>query len=162
MSSAEADVRGLAERMVTVVRGADFETLAVQLASVVGARAPRRHLFEPLLAELVAIVVRGLEARTGTPRCAGMFTVELRNADDEPVGIDEIDPALRAALRAVLAELNDDPDNARFQTELVAADPDPTARLDAVWHALLWASVLGDDPDDGDADDGDADDEEYV
>ncbi len=152
-----ADVRGLTERMLTDLRGDDAEGLATLLASVVAPDAPRRHLLCPLLGELVSMVARDLRERAddgadasgvdGTAAepdevGAGTFTAELVDDEDEPFDIDDLDPAVRAVLRAVLAELNDDPGDVRFHLGLIGADPEPLARLDAVWHVLLWASML--------------------
>lgn len=152
-----ADVRGLTERMLTDLRGDDAEGLATLLASVVAPDAPRRHLLCPLLGEFVSMVARDLRERAddgedalgvaGTVGGAdevggGTFTAELVDDEDEPFDIDDLDPAVRAILRAVLAELNDDPGDVRFQLGLIGADPEPLARLDAVWHVLLWASML--------------------
>jgi hypothetical protein len=66
------------------------------------------------------------------------------DGQENPVVIDELDPALRAVLRAVLAQLNGDDDDARFQLSLVEADPEPLSRLDALWHVLLWSVVFED------------------
>ncbi|WP_019806583.1 hypothetical protein [Saccharomonospora halophila] len=152
-----ADVRGLTERMLTDLRGDDAEGLATLLASVVAPDAPRRHLLCPLLGELVSMVAGDLRERAddgteapGVDRTvggseevgAGTFTAELVDDEDEPFDIDDLDPAVRAVLRAVLAELNDDPGDVRFHLGLIGADPEPLARLDAVWHVLLWASML--------------------
>jgi hypothetical protein len=151
VSSAGAEVRGLAERLVKVVRRDDVEGLSALLTRVVS--PPDDRLYEPVLAELVTAVVRELrrdDADEGQPR--GTYTADLVDADHNDVPIDEVDPALRAVLRAVLAQLNGDVDDARFQLSLVAADPEPLARLDALWHALLWVSVLDDSATDRGAD----------
>ncbi|WP_026453210.1 hypothetical protein [Saccharomonospora iraqiensis] len=156
-----ADVRGLTERMLTDLRGDDAEGLATLLASVVAPDAPRRHLLCPLLGELVSMVAHdlreraedgddapgvdgtvGVDGTAGGSAGGGTFTAELVDDEDEPFDIDDLDPAVRAVLRAVLAELNDDPGDVRFHLGLIGADPEPLARLDAVWHVLLWASML--------------------
>lgn len=152
MSSAGADVRGLTEQLVEIARRDDVEALAGLLTRVVGPHGDR--LFEPVLAELVASVVRALRRNTGDREPGGTYTADLVDAADNDVDIDEVAPALRAVLRAVLAQLNDEADDARFQLSLVSADPDPLARLDALWHVLLWVSVL-DDPSAGRAADPD-------
>ncbi|PRX47207.1 hypothetical protein B0I33_106308 [Prauserella shujinwangii] len=138
-------VRSLTDRMLTVTRHNDLGVLAGLLGGLVGRRAPQRHLFEPVLFELVAIIVHALRRRAD-PAATGsqdaMYAVDVLDEADAAVAIDEVQPALRAVLRAVLAALNDDLADARFQVGLVTADPDPLARLDAVFHALLWADGL--------------------
>nr|WP_298176633.1 hypothetical protein [Saccharomonospora sp.] len=154
MNPARADVRDLAERLVDATRDDDVDSLATLLASLVGRHAPRTELYEPVLAEFVAAVVRSLRQRVGdegvndandtdgADSAERVFTVDLVDAEDNPAAVDEIDPALRAVLRAVLAQLNDDVADARFQLSLVGADPEPLSRLDALWHVLLWSMVL--------------------
>lgn len=142
MNPARAEVRGLTDRLLTVTRTDDVDGLSALLASLVTSDGRLRHLYEPVLAELVASAATALRTRVSSVGDTGSFTAEVVNADDDTVPIDEVDPALRAVLRAVLAQLGDDPADVRFQLALVAADPEPVARLDALWHALLWASML--------------------
>ncbi|WP_307849786.1 hypothetical protein [Qaidamihabitans albus] len=150
MNAGELGVRSITDRMLSVTRRHDMDMLAELITRLIGRHSPQRHLFEPVLLELVALIGRALQDRAD--RAARdeneMFVVDvLDDSDDDcaAVGIDEIQPALRAILRAVLATLNDDGDDARFQVGLVADDPDPLARLDAVVHALRWANGLGED-----------------
>ncbi|MFD2396389.1 hypothetical protein ACFSVJ_05450 [Prauserella oleivorans] len=99
-----------------------------------------------MLLELVSTVVATLRSRASRPTDGGeddLYYVDVLDVDDEPVDIDEVQPALRAVLRAVLAGLNANAGDVRFQIGLVTEDPDPLARLDAVVHALLWANALG-------------------
>ncbi|WP_019816408.1 hypothetical protein [Saccharomonospora saliphila] len=145
MSAPEADAPALTERMLEVVAEDDVESLSTLLAAVVAPSSPRGHLLEPVLGELVRIVTALLRERTGGEAMDGpAFTADLLDTENRPFAIDDVDPALRAVLRAVLARLNGDPGDAAFQLGLVTRDPEPLSRLDAVWHLLLWASVLGD------------------
>ncbi|MBK1786487.1 hypothetical protein JHE00_19335 [Prauserella sp. ASG 168] len=127
------------------VRLGDVDDLTTVLTGLAGSYGPQRHLFEPVLAELVGLVVRGLEHRA-RPGC-GVFVADVVNGDDEAVSIDDVPPALRALLRAVLASLNAAPGDTHFHLGLVAADPDPLARIDVAMHALMWADVLSADLD---------------
>ncbi|PXY27571.1 hypothetical protein [Prauserella muralis] len=145
MSAGDVRVRGLAETLLSVARTGDMDALAPLVTRMVGANGPQRHLFEPVLLELVAMIVRILRRRSEYADNEGdLYAVELLDADDRDVGIDQLQPALRATLRAVLATLNADADDARFHVSLVSSDPDPLARLDAVAHALRWANTLDD------------------
>ncbi|TLW91233.1 hypothetical protein FFT09_18410 [Saccharomonospora piscinae] len=149
MSPAPADARGTTERLLAAARRDDVAELAAVLATVVRSRGERDGLVEGVLAELVAAVSASLGRRAGAPARGDVFTADLTDADDEALAVDELDPALRAVLRAVLAQLNGDPDDSRFQIGLVRADPEPLSRLDALWHALLWVTLL-EDADSGD------------
>lgn len=150
MSAGELRVRSLTDRLLSVARVGDLDGLAAQLATLIGSDAPRRQLFEPVLLELVSTVVTTLRSRASRPADPDadpdpdeLYYVDVLDADDEVVDIDEVQPALRAVLRAVLAGLNANAGDVRFQVGLVGEDPDPLARLDAVVHALLWANALG-------------------
>jgi hypothetical protein len=148
------DVRDLTERMVAIVRSEDVDQLAALVSQIVDPRGPRSDLFTPVLAQLVRCLADTLRRRAATDPAddaervsddPAVFTAELVDTLDDEVAIDELDPALRAVLRAVLAELNGDTESARFQLAFVDADREPLARLDALWHALLWTSMLDDD-----------------
>ncbi|MEU6646486.1 hypothetical protein ABZ863_28620 [Saccharomonospora sp. NPDC046836] len=141
MSWGELGVRGLAGQLRQVASSGDLDGLAVLLAQLIGERAPRRHLFQPVLLELIATIVRELQHRVGR-RDGALYTVEVFDDDDCLLEIDAVPPALRAMLRAVLAALNDDGAGTRFQVGLVTGDPDPLGRLDAVVHVLRWANAL--------------------
>ncbi|WP_433471233.1 hypothetical protein [Saccharomonospora azurea] len=153
MNPGGADVRDLTERMVEVVRSEDVDQLARLLAQVVDPQGTRSELFTPVLTQLVGSIAGALRRRADedSTRDAGgvdgapIFTAELVDTVDDDVAIDELDPALRAVLRAVLADLNGDAESTRIQLHLVSSDREPLARLDALWHALLWASMLGED-----------------
>ena len=155
MNPGGADVRDLTERLVEVVRSEDVDQLAGLLSQVVDPQGTRGELFTPVLTRLVGYIAGALRRRADdSARDSGgadgadgaaIFTAELVDTVDDDVAIDELDPALRAVLRAVLADLNGDAESTRIQLRLVSSDREPLARLDALWHALLWASMLGDD-----------------
>ncbi|PXY20451.1 hypothetical protein DI005_27145 [Prauserella sp. PE36] len=143
MSAGGLGVHGLTGRLLTVARLGDLDALTALLTQLLGRGAPHRHLYDLVLRELVAIVVRELRERAEPDGDGeGVFVVDVFDDEDATVPIDEVQPALRAVLRAVLASLNEDHADAGFQLGLVADDPDPLARLDAALHVLLWANVL--------------------
>ncbi|MFF5991584.1 hypothetical protein [Prauserella flavalba] len=148
MSTGGLGVHGLTGQLLTVARLGDLDELTALLTRLLGRTAPHRHLYDLVLRELVAIVARALRERAGADGDEeGVFVVDVFDDEDTTVPIDDVQPALRAVLRAVLASLNDDPADAGFQLGLVAGDPDPLARLDAALHVLLWADVLSGGPD---------------
>lgn len=148
MTPGELGVHSFTGRMLDVIRRDDTDGLAGLLSDLVGTCAPQRHLFEPVLRELVVVIVRALERRAGTAEAAvgDTYAVDLWDSADGPVAIDQVQPALRAMLRAVLAALNEDSGDSRFQLGLVLDDPDPLARVDALLHALVWADGLAHEP----------------
>ncbi|GAB3387349.1 hypothetical protein [Amycolatopsis echigonensis] len=104
-----------------------------------------------LLGELDSLPVRLRVLRGLVHRCAAAVTdrfgpqpedaVFTAVAVDEHAGaadVDDLPPAVRAALRAVLAELNGDFEALEVQLSLAVREP----RLTGVVHCLLWAAGL--------------------
>jgi hypothetical protein len=141
-SELQRDVQHLADRLVGVVAKQDYETLAELVPRVVGRQSPERRLFPPLLTELAIEAARRIRALAGPVDAEDLFTVGLDAEDDNGVSVDELAPPLRATLRAVLAELNDDRKNTLLQLDFAARDPDPLGRLEALLHLVSWVSEL--------------------
>ncbi|WAL66894.1 hypothetical protein ORV05_03570 [Amycolatopsis cynarae] len=138
----QPNARRLADQLIDVVENRDFDGLAGLVPQVVGSRAPESHLFRPLLAELVVAVAELIRLRTGTSEVHETFTVGLFDEGNRALDIDELQPPLRAMLRAVLAELNGDAEDARIQLEFAASDPDVAGRVDALLHLARWVREL--------------------
>src|SRR5439155_13735774 len=115
MNHARQDVRQLADKLVGSVDRQDFRTLARLLPPLAGTGSP---VLEPLFAELVGAAAALISA-DATPCENELFTVGLIDEADTEVDIDEVDPPLRAMLRAVLAELNEDREGAACQIGFV-------------------------------------------
>lgn len=141
-SELQRDVQQLAEHLVDVVTRQDYDTLAALVPRVLGKQSPDRRLFVPLLAELVLEVALRIRARTRDVAAEDLFTVGLSADDETGADVDQLDPPLRATLRAVLAELNGDHENSLLQLDFVHRDPDPLGRLDALLHLVSWVSDL--------------------
>lgn len=141
-SELQRDVRHLADQLVAIVANQDYETLAELVPRVVGRQSPERRLFSPLLAELAIEAARRIRALTGNSDAGELFTAGLTTENENGFSVDELAPPLRATLRAVLAELNDDRENTLLQLDFAARDPDPLGRLDALLHLVSWVSEL--------------------
>jgi hypothetical protein len=142
-SELQRDVQQLADQLVDVVAKQDYETLAELVPRVVGRQSPERRLFPPLLAELAIEVAWRIRALAGSVDGGDLFTVGLSAEDDNSgVAVDELAPPLRATLRAVLAELNDDRENTLSQLDFAVRDPNPLGRLDALLQLVSWVSEL--------------------
>jgi hypothetical protein len=70
--------------------------------------------------------------------------VRLRGPDGEDVGIDDVEPALRAAARILLAFVNEHEEDARLQLEIVAATESPDDMLLVFLHTAGWTLALFD------------------
>ncbi|GHF22121.1 hypothetical protein GCM10017786_65460 [Amycolatopsis deserti] len=137
----QRDVRRLAGRLVDDLGRHDLTAVSRALPRMIGRDAPEAALLRPLCAELVTVIAREVRARAA-PGGADLFTVVLSDEGDEGVPIDDLQPPLRAVLRAVLAELNHDSDGLDAQLEFIAGDPDPCGQIDALIHLVSWAHDL--------------------
>lgn len=138
-----SDARRLADELVAVHDRHDFAALARLIFPMLGDRAPNRHLLGPLFGELVGAVAGLIRTRDGDGD-GGTFTLGLTDESDgaTQVYIDELDPAVRAVLRAVLADLNGDAESAATQVGFASGDPNSMRRLDALIHLLMWVNHL--------------------
>ncbi|GAB3586769.1 hypothetical protein GCM10027445_65930 [Amycolatopsis endophytica] len=137
----QRDVRRLADQLVDDLGRQDFASVSRLLPRMVGTGAPEAGLLRPLCAELVTAIAGLVLARATSDR-GDLFTVALSDEGDAEVGIDEVQPPLRAVLRAVLAELNHDPAGVAAQLEFIASDPDPCGQVDALVHLVSWTHDL--------------------
>ncbi|MFD4197302.1 hypothetical protein [Amycolatopsis thermoflava] len=137
----QRDVRRLADQLVDGLDRHDLDSVSRVLPRMIGADAPDAGLLRPLCAELVAVIAREVRARAA-PEGADLFTIALSDETDEAVPIDDLQPPLRAVLRAVLAELNQDGAGLAAQLEFIAGDPDPCGQIDALIHLVSWAHDL--------------------
>lgn len=137
----QRDVRRLADRLVDDVGRQDFAAVSRLLPRMIGVDAPEQGLLRPLCAELVSVIARAVSARA-TPDGGDLFTVALAGEADEDVPIDDLQPPVRAVLRAILAELNQDTEGVVTQLEFITADPDPGGQVDALIHLVSWAHEL--------------------
>lgn len=136
------NARRLADELLDSHERQDFTALARLVPRMLGTHAPERYLLRPLFLELVCAVATLVRVRSSGD--GGTFTVGLTDESkgNSEVDIDELAPALRAVLRAVLADLNDDPESAATQVGFAADDPNPLCRLDALIHLLSWVNEL--------------------
>ncbi|MDQ0379433.1 hypothetical protein [Amycolatopsis thermophila] len=137
----QRDVRRLADQLVDDLGREDFESVSRLLPRMIGADAPEAGLLRPLCAELVTVTARLVRDRAA-PDAGDLFTVALADEDAGDVQIDELQPPLRAVLRAVLAELNHDAAGVDAQLEFITGDPDPCGQVDALVHLVSWAHDL--------------------
>jgi hypothetical protein len=131
-------IRARARALVAMARDGDTAGLVDaldRLTSEQVAGGPGAH---QVVGELISAAVQMVELRAGDMPAHTLFAVDIRDDGDHAVAIDHLEPPLRATIRALLAELNGHPDDARFQLELALRDIDMEATLEVVVHALLW------------------------
>jgi hypothetical protein len=131
-------IRAEARALVAMARDGDITGLVDALDRLIAQRyngGPGPHL---IVGELISAAVQMVSVRAGAVPAHTLFAVDIRDDVDQAVAIDHLEPPLRATIRALLAELNGHPEDARFQLELALRDIDMEATLEVVVHALLW------------------------
>jgi hypothetical protein len=133
-----ARIRARARALVVLARDGDTAGLVDALDQVSVERAVGGPGAHQIVSELISAAVEMVSKRAGEMPAHTLFAVDIRDEGDEAIAIDHLDPPLRATIRALLAELNGNPEDARFQLELALRDIDAEATLEVVVHALLW------------------------
>ncbi|CAM3295659.1 hypothetical protein KIPE111705_00375 [Kibdelosporangium persicum] len=134
--------RAGARELVHVAREGDtdgvFEALR-RLTGHQGVVGPDTRL---IVGQLVSASAQMMLLRVGSPPPDVTYAVDLRDDDEFAVPIDELEPPLRATVRALLAELNGRPEEADFQLDLALRERTVPTTLDVVVHSLLWTIGL--------------------
>ncbi|ALG08088.1 hypothetical protein [Kibdelosporangium phytohabitans] len=133
-----AQIRARARALVAMARDGDTTGLVDALDQLLAEQATGGPGPHQVVGELISAAVQMVELRAGDVPAQTLFAVDIRDDSDEAVAIDHLEPPLRATIRALLAELNGHPDDARFQLELALRDIDLESTLEVVVHALLW------------------------
>jgi len=143
MQSEDPEAQATAHQLVHCVLEADSDGLTETLETVVDHPAEElRPYVREVVAELINVATAAVRDNAGPfPRQAA-FAVDLRDDDNDRVGIDELDPPVRATIRAMLAELNGSPDDASFQLDLAVRGVDRRTGLDTVRRALTMTIGL--------------------
>ncbi|ALG09091.1 hypothetical protein [Kibdelosporangium phytohabitans] len=95
-----------------------------------------------IVGQLVCASAQMMLLRVGSQPQDVTYAVDLRDDDEFAVPIDELEPPLRATVRALLAQLNGRPDEADFQLDLALCEQTVPTTLDVVVHSLLWTIGL--------------------
>ncbi|MBP2330779.1 hypothetical protein JOF56_011164 [Kibdelosporangium banguiense] len=131
-------IRVRARALVAMARDGDTAGLVDALDRLTSEQAAGGPGAHQIVGELISAAVQMVALRAGDMPAHTLFAVDIRDDVDNAVAIDHLEPPLRATIRALLAELNGHPDDARFQLELALRDIDMEATLEVVVHALLW------------------------
>ncbi|RSM67813.1 hypothetical protein DMH04_48160 [Kibdelosporangium aridum] len=131
-------IRARARALVAMARDGDTAGLVDALDRLLAEQAEGGPGPHQIVGELICAAVQMVTLRAGEVPPHTLFAVDIRDDTDQAVAIDHLEPPLRATIRALLAELNGHPDDARFQLELALRDIDLESTLEVVVHALLW------------------------
>ena len=130
-----------AHRLVHCVLDSDSDGLTSELETVVEQGDQLKSYVREVVAELLQVGAAAVRDNMG-PNDEPAFAVDLRDGSNETVSIDELDPPVRATIRALLADLNGCPADAQFQLDLVVRQLDPLTGLDTVRRALTMTVAL--------------------
>jgi hypothetical protein len=130
--------RAGARELVRVTRDGDTDSVFEALRRLTEEGVDTRMI----VGQLVAAAAEMMLLRVGDQPDDVTYAVDLRDDEEFGVPIDDLAPPLRATVRALLAELNGEPDEADFQLRLALHDHTTTNTLDVVVHSLLWTIGL--------------------
>lgn len=100
------------------------------------------HGLAPAVWELAATNAGLLRHTSGTVGDDIAVAVRLYGPDGEDIGIDDVEPPLRAAARILLAFVNEHEDDARLLLEIVSATDSPDDMLLVFLHTAGWTLAL--------------------
>jgi len=124
-------------RLVNLARDGKLGAVVGSLALLGYADTDERTRLRELLTALIEVTATLLRQHAEPSSELNMFGADLRRPDGSPVDIDELDPPVRATIRALLAQVNGHPEDATVQISLAVAG-DERATADAVVLALRW------------------------
>lgn len=141
MRSDESRAQVSAHRLVHCVLDSDSDGLTNELEAVVAQGDQLKLYVREVVAELLHVGAAAVRGSIG-PNERPAFAVDLRDTSNDAVSIDELEPPVRATIRALLADLNDCPADAQFQLDLAVRQVDPLTGLDTVRRALTMTVAL--------------------
>lgn len=128
--------RSQARRLVDVMHRGDDESLVLELARLTADRVHGGRESHLIVCELLAALAQMLHTASGPGEPA--YGLEIADDDDNQIDIDDASPPVRAAVRALLAQLNHHPDDAGFQVDLALQEETLQATIEVFAHVLLW------------------------
>ncbi|ONI82820.1 hypothetical protein ALI144C_17250 [Actinosynnema sp. ALI-1.44] len=134
--------RAGARELVTVARQGDTTGVFDVLRKLTGSDDIAGADTRLVVGQLVSASAQMMLLRVGAQPQDVTYAVDLRDDDEFAVPIDELEPPLRATVRALLAQLNGRPDEADFQLDLALCEQTVPTTLDVVVHSLLWTIGL--------------------
>ncbi|WP_163505913.1 hypothetical protein [Fodinicola acaciae] len=134
----ERHVRQWTRHLMADLRECRTDAASALIAELVGPDGPNHWLLRPVLAELTRCTAALIEAAAPYPPNLVDCTLLINTADGRRVTIDDLDPPVRATMRAILALLHHNDADAELQLDLVADSTDAAGTADAILHAILW------------------------
>lgn len=120
----------------------DIDGMAGATADLVADEGGDRELFFAVLVEITNACAQLIEASASISGPDTAYVVDITSSDGSEVAIDELPAALRALLRAILARLEQQHDDQRWQLGMAVRDPELRGRLHALTHGLECLAEL--------------------
>jgi hypothetical protein len=138
MTDERAKARAIVCDLIDEIDGgsADAVTSMVDRLTEPGPGTPAR--LGAVLAELLDVGAAAVTALAGSPAPDAAYMVELCDADGDSMDIDELDPPVRALIRALLARLAGREDDAVLQIELALATGQREDAAEVLSIGLMW------------------------
>jgi hypothetical protein len=129
--------RTTARLLVRLARIGDLKGVSrvVRLLADPGHAQPER--LRQMLSELLSAAGTMVLRQTGGHGSETAVVLDLRRVDGSTVDIDQLRPEVRAVVRALLAEVNEHPEDTSQQISF-ALEGEPEGLVDGVTLALLW------------------------
>jgi len=137
MRDQRQEARATVGQLITLARAGRLDTVVGSLNLLTYAGTGRRERLAHILAALIEATGAMLRGKASRLRSTGTFAVDLRRPDESTVDIDSLEPPVRATIRALLAEINERPDDAADQVSFALAGDEQSA-VEAVVLALHW------------------------
>jgi hypothetical protein len=129
-----------AKQLVGVMRRNDDESVVLEMARLTADRANGGRQSHLIACELIAALSQMMLTAAGPEQedVDRTYGLELTGDDDDQLDIDQTSPPIRAAVRALLAELNGHADETRFQVDLALREISFKATIEVLAHIVLW------------------------
>lgn len=129
--------RTMARLLVNLVRIGDLDQVTRIVRGLAEPSGSQRVRLREMLTELLSASTSMVLRQTGGIGPDSAIVVDLRRVDGSTVDIDELEPEVRAVVRALLAEINGHPEDTGDQVDLALAG-DPRPLVDGVSLVLVW------------------------
>ncbi|RSM90459.1 hypothetical protein DMH04_03045 [Kibdelosporangium aridum] len=136
----ERNPRLQARQLIGTMRGGDDESLVLEMARLSADRATGGRESHLIVCELISALAEMMLTASGPSESAEerVYGLELTGDDDRQLDIDQTSPPIRAAVRALLAQLNDHTEDTLFQVDLALREPEFKVTIEVFVHVLLW------------------------
>lgn len=137
MVDIQRPARTTARQLVAAARAGDFGAVSKYLDLLTEPDRSRRQQFGEVLTTLIQATASMMRGRAGDVGPNTAIVLDLSYTNGAEADIDELTPPVRAVVRALLAEVNDHPDDATYQIALAMAG-DRCGTMDGLVLALMW------------------------